>query len=412
MAVTFAAPVQAQRRLSPGQYAEFDPGEKESGRKWTQSIFINSPALRSEVQGDVKVEFIAPGMKRAVALCWDYPVTKFPNRVGNDTVVAPEMELDEQGRGSFIFPAKSYPGGPTTIRILAWNETQRDRRELQLYNLSRQTISSGIPRELLMPARGMKLVYSDDFDSPLSISRDGKNARYTSHKPGGGDFSGWPFSDFEGLDNPFAQIDTFLRIRASKSEGKAGSTGLISPVNADGSVMAFKAPVYFECRFMAQSAPGTWPAFWLLTKNKTLGGEKEATDELDVIEAYGGVGEGNPNFSGYEVTSHYWGQKDAVGKQIKDDHKVIEMTKRGTWSSWSTTFHTYGIKVTPSDTIYYLDNEEVFRHPTGEISKTEPHFFLINYAIGGNSGWKIDLEREGNMSDMWVDYVRVYQGGQ
>ncbi|RYG68913.1 glycoside hydrolase family 16 protein, partial [bacterium] len=79
--------------------------------------------------------------------------------------------------------------------------------------------------------------------------------------------------------------------------------------------------------------------------------------------------------------------------------------------SWSTTFHTYGCKITPTDTIYYLDDVEVFRHPSGEISKTQPHFFLINYAIGGISGWKIDLEREGNASDMYVDYVRVYQGG-
>ena len=39
-----------------------------------------------------------------------------------------------------------------------------------------------------------------------------------------------------------------------------------------------------------------------------------------------------------------------------------------------------------------------------------PHFFLINYAIGGNSGWPIDLERYRQSSDMYVDYVRVFQG--
>ena len=37
---------------------------------------------------------------------------------------------------------------------------------------------------------------------------------------------------------------------------------------------------------------------------------------------------------------------------------------------------------------------------------------MINYATGGISGWQIDLEREGNASDMWVDYVRVYQGAK
>lgn len=35
---------------------------------------------------------------------------------------------------------------------------------------------------------------------------------------------------------------------------------------------------------------------------------------------------------------------------------------------------------------------------------------MINYSIGGISGWGIDLERYGNGSDMYVDYVRVYSG--
>ena len=37
-----------------------------------------------------------------------------------------------------------------------------------------------------------------------------------------------------------------------------------------------------------------------------------------------------------------------------------------------------------------------------------PHFFLINYPIGSNSGWPIDLERYNRSSYMYVDYVRVF----
>ncbi len=44
------------------------------------------------------------------------------------------------------------------------------------------------------------------------------------------------------------------------------------------------------------------------------------------------------------------------------------------------------------------------------LSKTAAHYFLINYAIGGISGWPIDLKREGNATDMFVDWVRVYSG--
>ncbi len=84
------------------------------------------------------------------------------------------------------------------------------------------------------------------------------------------------------------------------------------------------------------------------------------------------------------------------------------MMEIGGRSYWSTTFHTYAVRIDIDDTIYYCDDIEVFRHPTNDVSRDRPHLFLINYAIGGISGWGIDLERYGNGSDMYVDYVRVY----
>lgn len=158
-----------------------------------------------------------------------------------------------------------------------------------------------------------------------------------------------------------------------------------------------------ECRFTAQSAPGTWPAFWTINQIHNAPG-----DELDIIEAYGGQGKGNPNYWGYSVTSHFWGQHNADGTPKDAVWKSIDMLKLGGKSSWSTTFHTYGMYVGMDETTYYFDNMEVFRHPTNEISRDFPHLFMVNYAIGGISGWPIDLERYGNGSDMFVDFVRVY----
>ena len=67
----------------------------------------------------------------------------------------------------------------------------------------------------------------------------------------------------------------------------------------------------------------------------------------------------------------------------------------------------YACKVTESDTIYYCDNIEVGRHETLPVSKQKPIFFFINLATGG--GWPVDLSRYG-LADMYVDYVRVYEG--
>lgn len=403
----FVASMPAQFAARTEQYADFNPGkdDREKGKGWVKVIEILSPALRSEVKGDVKVEFKAPGMAVARALCWSQPTEENPNPFGHDVVLA-EIELDTEGKGSFVFPADKFPNGPVHVRIGVNNadKSERDSRELQLFNLGGVKWNQGIPKNVPPQAEGMKVVYSDDFDGPLSISKDGLKTRYHSHKPGGGDFSGWPFSDFESDLNPFSQTGTWLRIRGSKRSDGKSSSGLITPAKADFTGDFVQVPFYMECRFIAQSAPGTWPAFWSLTH----GGE--GSDELDIIEAYGGFGKGNPNYTGYSTTSHFWGQKDAEGKKKKGIGKQHEMLQLGGKSSWSHTFHTYGLKVTETDTIYYLNNIEIQRHPTNEVSRTQKHYFLINYAIGGISGWPIDLKREGDATDMFVDFVRVYSG--
>jgi beta-glucanase (GH16 family) len=178
----------------------------------------------------------------------------------------------------------------------------------------------------------------------------------------------------------------------------------------DGKGFWAQPPCYLECRFVAQSAPGTWPAFWTITGIE----QNKPGDELDIVEAYGGVGktlkgEPTPNHPGYSITSHFWNQTNPDGTKRKGVSQRVPSMELGGKSYFSTTFHTYGVKIGLDDTVYYYDDIEVLRHPTNDLSK-QPHCFLINYAIGGISGWKIDLERYGDGSDMYVDYVRVYHG--
>lgn len=92
----------------------------------------------------------------------------------------------------------------------------------RLYNKAGKKWNYGIPDTVPSQAKGLKLVFEDDFDNELSISNDGKNARYCAHKPRYGDFSGWPFSDVDGPDNPFEQVDTYLKIKARKRAGTKG----------------------------------------------------------------------------------------------------------------------------------------------------------------------------------------------
>ena len=113
--------------------------------------------------------------------------------------------------------------------------------------------------------------------------------------------------------------------------------GLISSVRKDGTGITATPPCYFECGSSAQSAPGTWPAFWVMTQD-TYKGLQEPADELDIIEGYGGTGPHHPNQSGYWTTTHNWNQ---AGKQ-PGVYKQYPMTKFGGHSSWWETFHIYG----------------------------------------------------------------------
>lgn len=390
------------------QYADFNYGQTGNEHsEWVQSIEIISPECRSDVNGKVTVKFRAPGMAIANALLWSQPTKKFPSEWGHDELLTPKngLRLSADGTGKFSFNADRFPAGPMNVRIYtASDDGKKDFFELQLYNTGGVRWNQGIPSADPPGAEGLKLIYTDDFDGPLSISNDGRGARYNAHKPRFGDFSGWQFADADGPDNPFFQRDTYLKIAARKRPGTNGSSGLIASVNMDGEGFWVKAPCYLECRFTAQSAPGTWPAFWTITGLD----QGSNGDELDIIEAYGGVGPGNPNHPGYSICSHFWGQKNPDGTDKEHLGHVVPMMEIGGRSYWSTTFHTYAVRIDLDYTTYYCDNIEVFRHPTNDVSRDYPHLFLINYAIGGISGWGIDLERYGNGTDMYVDYVRVY----
>lgn len=369
-------------------------------------VTVLSPDYCSDIKGDTTIAIVAPGLTSAVVKCW-----KQGEGFGSDSTVG-TVTLEE-GKGSIVFPANDYPHGPLSVRISGTNGHLNDKLRvndncyLQLYNKGGVSWNEEMPKDPPPPAAGMTLVFADDFSGPLSISAKDPKATYFDHKTGGGDFSSLPFTGYNEPNNPFAKVDNYLRIRASE---KANSSGLISSLKEDGTGITASLPCYFECRFVAQTATGTWPAFWIMTNYMTerlKGTEKHGPDELDIIEAYGGEGPGRPNaYDKYRIVSHFWDQGEA-GKAQKGVNEPISMNELGGKSTWSDTFHTYGCKVTDTDTIYYCDNIEVGRHPTGAVSKKYPFFFLINLATGG--GWPVDLSRYDGVADMYVKYVRVWR---
>ena len=136
-------------------YADFNYGQTAQGNEmWVQSIKVLSPEYRSDVKGEVAVEFSAPGMKYAVAKCRRQPAPKSKDKWGSDQVLGgEEITLDSEGRGSFKFDADKFPAGPMNVRIYAFNDDgQKDVCELQLYNKGGVKWRRGIPKKIPEPA--------------------------------------------------------------------------------------------------------------------------------------------------------------------------------------------------------------------------------------------------------------------
>ncbi len=382
--------------------------EKNAGETLGLEVAVVSPEYGSDVQGDTRVSVSAPGFSRLTVKCW-----KHDGKFGKDSTVA-DVALESNGDGSFVFPADRYPHGPIMVRISGEKGGVKDNCYLQVYNKGGVSWNAGLPRDPPPAAKGMSLVFADDFDGPLSISSKDPKATYYDHKPPEGrqDFSVHVFSGHESPRNPFSRVETYLRIRASD---KLHSSGLISSLKNDGSGFKASLPCYFECRFLGPNAVGTWPAFWLMTEYMTdykTKGDQTPCDELDIIEAYGGEGPREPNAGdSYMVTPHCWNQGEpgkALEKKAFDGlHNPVRMHKAGIPSTWFETFHVYGCKITATDTIYYCDDIEVGRHATLPVCKEKPLFFMINLATGG--GWPVDLSRYHGIADMYVDYVRVFK---
>ncbi|MBP3966499.1 discoidin domain-containing protein [Paenibacillus lignilyticus] len=385
------------------------PTEPPTGEYPNYQVSVVSPSYGASINGTITIKFYAPGMQNVWARSWHQPDTAHPNANGYDSWFQ-RVTPAANGYGEVTFPAADFPHGPITVILSAWdspegnpNYAHSDNCYVQLYNEGGVTWKQGIP-SAPSQASGMSVLFQDDFTGPLSASRTGAGATYATSKPdapNGTEFGEAIFADYGSANDPFAILGSnYLRIRAKKAPSgtvdpmgwnRTYTGGLLSSVRTNGTGVAATYG-YFEARILMPAGKGTWPAFWLMSQNSISQGVP-STAEIDTVEAYGQ----DPN--GACQAKHWW----AGNPEMHDTHCSSSNFAFGDNAS---TWHIYGTKITPTDTIYYIDNVEVWRHTTFDQAKT-PMYFMINLALGG--GWPIDLARYNNQVDMFVDYVRVFQ---
>jgi len=155
----------------------------------------------------------------------------------------------------------------------------------------------------------------------------------------------------------------------------------------------------FEMRARIDTAIGLWPAFWTLG----IEGEWPGCGEVDILEYYRG------NF----LTNVCWARKERFRPHWDSERTPISQFQDSTWAD---SFHVWRMDWTPRSIALYMDdillNRTALRRTMNRYGPRvnpmqQPHFILINLAIGGLHGG--DPSETSFPRRMEVDYVRVYQ---
>lgn len=156
----------------------------------------------------------------------------------------------------------------------------------------------------------------------------------------------------------------------------------------------------FEIRARFKTDNGLWPAAWFLG----VDGKWPYNGEIDLIEYYRNTLLGNA----------CWGSDEPFKAKWDDSRKPIESFND---PSWDEKFHVWRMDWDENRIELYVDHfllntidlKETL-NPDGKGPKNpfhQPHYFLVNLAIGGDSGG--DPSKTEFPTRYEVDYVRVFQ---
>ncbi len=156
---------------------------------------------------------------------------------------------------------------------------------------------------------------------------------------------------------------------------------------------------YFEMRGRIETRPGLWPAWWTLG---TSGGWPH-NGEIDIMEYY----------AGNLLANVAWGSATR-GRAIWDDVRKPVASLGG--ADWSQGFHVWrmfwneqSVRLSVDDVwLNDIDLDRTVNQDAGGLNPMrQPHYMIVNLAIGGTSGG--DPSATPFPTRYEIDYIRVYQ---
>nr|WP_317258922.1 BNR-4 repeat-containing protein [Hymenobacter tibetensis] len=155
----------------------------------------------------------------------------------------------------------------------------------------------------------------------------------------------------------------------------------------------------FEMRGRINTSPGLWPAFWTLG----VAGEWPSNGEIDIMEFYKGKVLANVASGTAKPYTPNWHSETKALTAFADPE-------------WSRKFHVWRMEWDSEAIQLYLDDEllnetrlsaTVNQDGTGINPMQQPHYILLNLALGGDNSGELGTTSFPNRFE--VDYVRVYQ---
>lgn len=156
-----------------------------------------------------------------------------------------------------------------------------------------------------------------------------------------------------------------------------------------------------EVRAKIDTALGMWPAFWTLGETQSW----PANGEIDIMEYYRVKEEGTI------LANAAWASSDKRAEWDEAKIPIVKFLEKD--PNWVNEFHVWNLNWNEDYIRLYLDNELLNEvdltktiNPDGFNPFQQPHYILLNLAIGSNGG---DPSSTPFPKEYLVDYVRVFQ---
>ncbi|MGB0293413.1 MAG: glycoside hydrolase family 16 protein [Flavobacteriaceae bacterium] len=269
-----------------------------------------------------------------------------------------------------------------------------------LVNCREQSAKQKVNKPTVILDQPLKLVWSDEFDYE-GVPDEQKWKHQTIGPNQGQWFNGEQQHYTASEKNAYVSNGTLKIIALQEEITTNGVSKMYSSARLNSTFPFTYGKI--EVKAKLPQGQGTWPAIWTLGTNINELGNPFGDE-------FGSVGW--PNCGEIDIMEQNgWQKSKTIGHLHWGNTKTGKYENQGSTYELKTSSKNYHIysAIWNKDSIHIQVNQQTFLSikNSEELPYDNPHYLLLNLAVGGNLG--------GNLPDQWepqvfeIDYVRIYQ---